>query len=90
MLKSGQRVYIKSDIEVKGVEIGTKATVMFLFPAEFFPVQIELDTPDDDGHCIYRVRYEDLGIIPSGAEELDSQTINFSLVAPILEEDLPL
>lgn len=69
MIDKGKRIYIKQDINVDGVEIGTKATVMDVFPGELYPVQLQLDVPDADGHSIYRVQYGDIGEIPDGSEQ---------------------
>ncbi|UOE57995.1 hypothetical protein [Cytobacillus oceanisediminis] len=59
----GKRVCIKKDIGVSGVPVGSKGTVQFVFLNEFFPVQLELDEPDSDGHHVYRVGLGDIGEI---------------------------
>lgn len=56
----GKRVKLKRDICVTGISVGAPATVMFYFPNEFFPVQLEFDQKDADGHSIYRVELADI------------------------------
>lgn len=46
--------------EGKRIQVQTKffegmATILYIAPGEFYPVQVELDVPDPDGHKIYRV-----------------------------------
>jgi hypothetical protein len=36
------------------------ANVTDYFPGEMFPIQVELDTPDSDGHSVKRVSKSDI------------------------------
>ena len=65
MFQDGDRVYIKQDIGVVGVEIGTQATIEYIMMNEYtYPVQLRLDVPCNDGHSYYRVRFEDIEPLP--------------------------
>lgn len=65
MLESGTRVYLTKDIGVVGVPIGMKATIEYVASnSYFFPVHLKLDAPCNDGHCYYRVNYDDFALLP--------------------------
>jgi hypothetical protein len=49
-----ERVYVKT-LLFEGW-----ATVTAYFPDEMFPIQVELDTPDSDGHSVKRVGKSDI------------------------------
>lgn len=66
MLEPGTRVYLKKDIGVVGVPIGTKATIECVVGSSyFFPVHLKLDAPCNDGHYYYRVNYDDFELLPN-------------------------
>ena len=44
-----ERVYVKSDL------FEGWATIIEYFTGEIFPIQVELDEPDSDGHSVKRV-----------------------------------
>lgn len=49
-----ERVYVRTrDFE-------GRATVLHIIQNEFYPVQVELDKPDDDGHRIKRVSFHEI------------------------------
>lgn len=48
-MKEGKRVHVQT----KSFKV--MATILYIAPGEFYPVQVELDSPDPDGHKIYRV-----------------------------------
>lgn len=52
--KKGVRVYIKTPL-VEGW-----ATVTHYIAGEMFPIQVELDEGDGDGHKVYRVRRDEI------------------------------
>lgn len=45
----GERIQVQTK-SFKGM-----ATILYIAPGEFYPVQVEMDSPDPDGHKIYRV-----------------------------------
>jgi hypothetical protein len=49
------RIYVKND------QFEGWATVTEYFPGEMLPIQVELDTPDTDGHSLKRVSKSDIG-----------------------------
>lgn len=36
------------------------ATILYVAPGEFYPVQVEMDAPDPDGHNIQRITYHEI------------------------------
>lgn len=48
-MEKGERVKVQTK-SFKGI-----ATILYIAPGEFYPVQVEMDSPDSDGHKIYRV-----------------------------------
>lgn len=48
------RVYVQTD-GFKGY-----ATVLDVFPGEIYPVQIELEQPDENGHSVHRIRFNEI------------------------------
>lgn len=49
-----ERVYVKTSL------FEGWATVVDVFPGEFYPIQVELDEGDDDGHRIKRVSKDEI------------------------------
>ncbi len=49
-----ERVYVKTAL------FEGWATVVDVFPGEFYPIQVELDEGDDDGHRIKRVSKDEI------------------------------
>lgn len=47
-MKVGQRIQVQSKF-LKG-----QATILYIAPGEIYPIQVEMDEPDSDGHKIYR------------------------------------
>lgn len=45
----GERIQVQTK-SFKGM-----ATILYIAPGEYYPVQVEMDEPDPDGHKIYRV-----------------------------------
>lgn len=45
----GERIQVQTK-SFKGM-----ATILYIAPGEFYPIQVEMDSPDPDGHKIYRV-----------------------------------
>lgn len=65
MFQDGDRVYIKEDIGVLGVEVGTQATIHYIDKNDYFyPVHLKLDVPCNDDHSFYRVAYKDIAPLP--------------------------
>jgi hypothetical protein len=56
----------KTRLYVKNILFEGWATETDYFPNELFPIQVELDEPDDDGHSLKRVGKAD--IIPNKEE----------------------
>jgi hypothetical protein len=48
------RIYVKTDM------FEGWATIIEYFSGEIFPIQIELDEPDSDGHAVKRVAKSDI------------------------------
>jgi hypothetical protein len=59
-MADNERIYVKNDL------FSGWATVTEFFPDEILPIQVELDTPDSDGHSLKRVGKAD--IIPNKEE----------------------
>lgn len=53
-LKIGEVINVKSEM-FRG-----KATIVHIASGELFPVQVELDDPDDEGHRMKRVSYSEI------------------------------
>lgn len=53
-MKSGDKVYVNSFM-YEG-----KATIMEIITGNIFPIQVELDEPDSDGHRIKRFTYAEV------------------------------
>lgn len=53
-MKAGERILVKSQY-LEGM-----ATVLFNIPNEFYPLQVEMDNPDLDGHKIHRIAYHEV------------------------------
>lgn len=51
---------IKGRIYVKTEDFEGYGTVLDVFRGEIFPVQIELEQPDENGHSVHRVRYNEI------------------------------
>jgi hypothetical protein len=49
-----ERVYVKTEL------FEGWATITGYFPGEMFPIQVELDAPDSDGHSVKRVGKSDI------------------------------
>ena len=65
MFQEGDRVYIKEDIGVLGVEVGTQATIQHIAKDDYFyPIHLKLDVPCNDEHSFYRVAYKDIAPLP--------------------------
>lgn len=56
-LIEGERVHIRNRV------FDSMATILYIAPGELFPVQVELDNPDSDGHKIYRFDSQDIYIV---------------------------
>ncbi|AUD12379.1 MULTISPECIES: hypothetical protein [unclassified Planococcus (in: firmicutes)] len=70
-----ERVYVRTrDFE-------GRATVLHIIQNEFYPVQVELDKPDEDGHRIKRVAFH----------EIIKETTSYkpSLSTPVIESKRP-
>lgn len=82
MIQVGDRVSLKKDPGIEGYSVGDTGKVLFIEAQEyFFPVQVEMDHPDIDGHSYYRFDYDQLSVM---------KTIDW-LDAPTSEEaDIPL
>lgn len=48
-MNQGERVQVQTK-SFKGM-----ATILYIAPGELYPIQVEMDEPDPDGHKIYRV-----------------------------------
>lgn len=66
MMKAAERVFVKTGA-VEGM-----ATVLHVVRNEIYPVQVELDNPDSDGHKIIRVAYNE--IVKGNADYKPSQS----------------
>lgn len=53
-LVEGERVQVRNRV------FDSMATILYIAPGELFPVQVELDNPDSDGHKIYRFESQDI------------------------------
>lgn len=53
-MKEGQRINVKTR-DIEGM-----ATILYIAPGEFYPLQIELDGADADGHKIHRIAYREI------------------------------
>lgn len=53
-MKEGERIHVKSK-SFKGM-----ATILYIAPGEFYPVQVEMDQPDEDGHKIQRITWVEI------------------------------
>lgn len=49
-----EKVYVKTD-NFEGF-----ATILDVFQGEIFPVQIELDHPDENGHSVHRIKFNEI------------------------------
>lgn len=47
-LREGERVQVQSH------NFQCMATILYIAPGEIYPVQVQMDIPDPDGHRIYR------------------------------------
>lgn len=54
MIKETERVFVRTK-SFEGM-----ATVLHIIKNEFYPVQVELDQPDSDGHKITRVAFHEI------------------------------
>lgn len=64
MIQVGDRVYLKKDPVIEGYKIGDTGEVKFIESHEFFfPVQVQMDFPDINGHSYYRFNYDQLGVV---------------------------
>ena len=82
MIEAGSRVYLKRDPFIEGYEAGDMGTVIFIESQEFFyPVQVQMDRSDINGHAYYRFDYDQLHVIKMTSE----------LAVPMSNEmDIPL
>lgn len=53
-LIEGERVHIRNHV------FNSMATILYIAPGEIYPVQVELDNADSDGHKIYRFDSQDI------------------------------
>lgn len=52
-MEKGKRIYVKTRY-LEGF-----ATVKHIEACAFYPIQVEMDSPDPDGHRIHRVAYQE-------------------------------
>lgn len=58
-MKTGDKVYAKSRF-MEG-----KGTILSTVKCNFYPIQVEMDQGDDDGHMIYRFSYGEVELVNS-------------------------
>lgn len=68
MIRVGDRVSLRKDPCIEGYKIGDTGTVLSIEAQEyFFPVEVEMDHPDMDGHSYYRFDFDQLGVIKTNS-----------------------
>lgn len=68
-MKRGERIHVKTR-NFEGM-----ATVMYIAPGEIYPVQIEMDQADPDGHKIQRIAFHE--IVSEHAAEVSAAAVVF-------------
>lgn len=74
-MKAEERIYVRTR-DFEGM-----ATVLHIVKNEIYPVQVEMDKPDSDGHKIFRVAYHE--IVKESGAFTPSQSI------PVVESKSP-
>lgn len=61
-MREGERIQVKTQY-LEGM-----ATILYIAPGEFYPVQVELDGGDEDGHKIHRITWQEIVTEPAKKE----------------------
>lgn len=68
MIRVGDRVFLRKDPRIEGYKIGDTGKVLSIEVQEyFFPVQVEMDHPDMDGHPYYRFDFDQLSVVKANS-----------------------